>query len=546
MSDRQYQEVFKHDVYNAWNAGYQNVCGVMPTGAGKSFTVGEIIREMDCNSVAIAHRQELVGQLSLALANQGVHHHIITQPKIRNFIMSQHLKEFDHCFVDANARTAVIGVDTLIRQADRHDRFLKSVNLWVVDECHHLQKKNKWGKAVALMPNARGLGVTATPIRADGRGLGRHNDGLLDVIVEGPSMRELIQLGFLTDYRIFAPPSDVDYTRVEVSSTGDFKDHQLKAAVQESHLVGDVVDHYLRIAPGKLGVTFATDVETATEIAQQFNARGVPAEVVSAKTPDKERAAIIGRFRAGELRQLVNVDLFGEGFDLPAIEVVSMARRTLSYSLYSQQFGRSLRPLPGKGNAIIIDHAGNVAIHGLPDKERIWSLDSREKRPACKNPEDDIPLRYCVVCTQPYERIHTNCPHCGHYPEPEGRSKPEQVDGDLLELTPDVLAKMREQLELFDESPEAVANRMRYAGAPAVAYNSALQNLKNRREIQTALRESIAWFAHVQRTRGVDDHHSYRTFYHLFGIDVMNAQMLGKPEALELANRINKYLGEAA
>jgi len=208
------------------------------------------------------------------------------------------------------------------------------VTLCVIDEGHHVLKDNKWGTAFQIFPNAKGLLVTATPDRADGKGLGRHADGLVDAMIEGPTMRDLINQGYLTDYRVFAPPSDLDLSQVTTSADGDYNKAKLKAAVRKSHVIGDVVTHYLRIAPNKLGITFATDVETATDIAAQFNAQGVPAAVVSAKTSDADRVAILRRFKNRELLQLVNVDLFGEGFDLPAIEVVSMARPTQSYGFY--------------------------------------------------------------------------------------------------------------------------------------------------------------------------------------------------------------------
>ena len=165
-----------------------------------------------------------------------------------------------------------------------------------------------------------------------------------------------------------------------------------------------MVDHYLRIAKGKLGVTFAVDVEAAGDIATAFKKAGVPAEIVTAKTPDTLRASILRRFRNRELLQLVNVDLFGEGFDLPAIEVVSMARPTQSFSLFAQQFGRALRPMDGKEHAIIIDHVGNVHRHGLPDAPRDWSLDRRERR-SSKNVDIVIPTRTCPECAGAYERI---------------------------------------------------------------------------------------------------------------------------------------------
>lgn len=544
MQLRDYQQTLKDDIYAAWHQGHRNVMAVAPTGSGKTVLFSSILKDFDTPKVAIAHRQELVSQMAMALARFGVRHQIIGQKSLVKFIINEQVRELGTSFYSANAPCFVAGVDTLVRRGKSMRSTLDNVGLWIQDEGHHVLSDNKWGTAAQMMPNARGLAVTATPIRADGKGLGRETDGLMDVLVEGPSMRWLIDNGYLTDYRIFAPPSDLDLEQVDISkATGDYNPVKLKKAVQQSHLVGDVVDHYMRIASGKLGVTFATDVETATEISAQFNSHGIPAEVVSAKTPNVQRSDIIRRFRNRELLQLVNVDLFGEGFDLPAIEVVSMARPTQSYSLYCQQFGRALRIMEGKNYAIIIDHAGNVVRHGLPDKEREWSLDSRAKKPRAKKPDDEIPLRYCVKCTQPYERIKPACPYCGHHPTPAGRSRPEYVDGDLFELSPDVLAQMRAEVAKIDEDPMAKAAKMRFAGAPEAAVRSMIKKVTERSEAQGALRETIAWWAGAQRQVGRPDAESYRLFYHLFGTDVLSAQTLGTKDALALAERINHYLG---
>lgn len=541
---RDYQQSAKNDIYTSWFSN-RNVMAVLPTGAGKTVLFGSIINDHQGAVCAIAHRQELVGQISLALAKYGVRHKIIGPTATIRFIISEHHRELGASFYDPNSNVAVAGVDTLVRRTSQLEHFLKQVTLWVIDEAHHVLDGNKWGKAVNLFPNAKGLGVTATPMRADGRGLGRHCDGVMDAMIEGPTMRELINRGFLTEYRIFAPPSDLDMSDVTISAnTGEYSAKKLKKAVQQSHLVGDVVEHYLRIAPGKQGVTFATDVETATDISRQFNDKGVKSEVVSAKTPDKVRAEIIRRFRNKELQQLVNVDLFGEGFDLPSIEVISMARPTQSYGLYIQQFGRVLRILEGKKYGIIIDHAGNVVRHGLPDKARIWSLDSREKRPKLKDPEDDIPLRYCVECTQPYERILSRCPYCGHYPVPAGRDKPDYVDGDLTEMSPELLAQMRGDIAKIQEPPEHVANRLEYAGAPLAASRGAYSNHKKRQEAQTELCDSIAWWAGYQKHLGRSDSESYRLFYHMFKIDVLSAQALGRPDAITLKGKIDGRIGD--
>ena len=416
----------------------------------------------------------------------------------------------------------------------------------VVHNCHHVLESNKWGTAFKMFPNAKGLGVTATPLRADGKGLGRWVDGRFDTMVEGPGMRDLIYMKFLTEYRVFAPPSDFVRPGADaIGATGDFGHVKLKAAVKKSHIVGDVVTHYSRIAPGKLGVTFTDSVETATEIAAQFNAAGVPAAVVSAKTPDAERIAVLRRFKNRELLQLVNVDLFGEGFDLPAIEVVSMARATESYALYVQQFGRALRLLDGKLFAIIIDHVGNVERHGLPDARREWSLERREKRGKSKV-SDAIPVRACPKCTAVYERIYNACPFCGHIMTPAARSGPEQVDGDLIELDPAALAAMRGDIEKVDMDQEAYRLELVKKYVPLVGQLAGVKRHVATQEAQEALRGSIAWWAGYQRAEGRSDSESYRRFYFKFGTDVLTAQTLKAVDAIELAGRVNEHLGGLA
>lgn len=413
----------------------------------------------------------------------------------------------------------------------------------VVHNCHHLLRDNKWGKAITLFPNAKGLGVTATPCRADGKGLGAHSDGVFHDMIVGPTMRELIRGGYLCDYKIFAPLTYMPLSAADVGASGDYSSVKLRTASKASKIVGDVVENWQRLVAGKQTVVFATDVETATEIAQNFQAHQIRAEIVSANTPDDVRAAILDTFERREITVLVNVDLFGEGFDVPGIEVVCMARPTESYGLFAQQFGRALRPLAGKPYAIIIDHVGNVKRHGLPDAARLWSLDGKERRPRAVDPEDEIPLRYCTSCTQPYLRIKTACPWCGHVEIPDGRSRPEMVDGDLYEMDEALLAQLRGEVARIDESAAAVRQRMLHAGAhPAVAGN-VFNMVTERTRAQSALRESIAWWAAMQFDKGRDDRESYKLFYHLFGIDVLSAKALGMQDAYKLANRVNHALG---
>jgi len=566
MRLRPYQAENKGGIYTAWDEGARNVLSVNPTGSGKTVIFSEVIKEHEAPCVAIAHRQELVSQISLALARDGVRHRIIGPKPVVRLCVNNHMDELGQNFYSTNSPVAVAGVDTLVRRGAELANWLKSVTLWVQDEAHHVLESNKWGTAAQMFPNAKGLGVTATPIRADGKGLGRWADGLFDTMIEGPQMRDLINMGYLTDYRLFAPPSDLDLSGVTTSKDGDYNKVKLKTAVRRSHVIGDVVEHYIRIAKGKLGVTFATDVETATDIAKEFNRQGIPAAVVSAKTPDAERIAILRRFKRRELLQLVNVDLFGEGFDLPAIEVVSMARPTQSYALFVQQFGRSLRLMlseilagawdtytdqqrrqfiaeSSKPHAIIIDHVGNVERHMLPDAPRVWSLDRRDNKRGQK-PTDAIPVKGCPECTAVYERIYKACPFCGYEPIPTGRQGPKQVDGDLTEIDAETLAEMRGEILKVDMTVAEARAEMAEKYMPEIGIMAGMKRHEIRQEMQEALRASIAWWLGIHRSKGGTDSEGYRRFYHAFGIDVMTAQALKTKDALTLAHKINNHMGE--
>lgn len=564
VQSRPYQIKLERDIYNAWNDGDINVMPVAATGSGKTVVLSKLILENDGASAAIAHRQELVSQMSLALARNGVRHRVVGPDSVAKLCRQIHLLELGYHFVDPNARCGVCGVDSLVNM-DPSDPWLKQVTLQVQDEGHHVLKENKWGRAALMMPNARGLFPTATPKRADRKGLGRHADGLVDRMVFAPTMREIINMGYLTDYRVFCPESDLDLTNVKTGDGGDYVRAQLSAAVKKSHLTGDVVQHYLRIAKGKLGVTFCADVEHATATARAFREADIPAEVVSAKTPDALRANILRKFKRREVLQLVNVDLFGEGFDLPAIEVVSMARPTQSFALYSQQFGRSCRLMldsawfqevggvvrydtltdaerraviaqSNKPRAIVIDHVGNLQRHmGPPDRLVTWSLDRGETRTAAG---ELIPYRICAKCTQPYPRVLLKCEHCDHVQPPAVRNGPEFVDGDLCELDDNILAFWRGEIDRIDSAPRIPGH---LDGMAAAALK---RRHWERQQAQAALRNAMMWYSGLEAARGrTDVREQWKRFYFTFGVDVATAQTLGAAEAEALRLKIALELG---
>lgn len=546
---RPYQQDIRDDIESRW-LGVPNVLAVLPTGAGKTVLFSSILADEPGASCAIAHRQELVSQISLALARNGVRHRIIGQDPVIRMIVRLHMEEVGANYVVPNAKCAVASVNTLIGKkfSESLKPWLPTVKLWVQDEAHHVLRDNQWGRAAAMFPNARGLGVTATPLRADGNGLGRHADGLFDMMVIGPSMRDLINMGFLTEYRIFAPPSTFQRDQVAVSqTTGDFNLDQMRKAVassslvvhDEKQIVGDIVQHYQRIAPGKLGVTFVPDIATAEEVASQYVAAGIPAEIITGKTPDDERYKMMRRFKNRQTLQLVSIDVLGEGVDVPAIEVVSMGRPTESYGLYVQQFGRALRLLDGKDRAIIIDHVGNVMRHGLPDAPREWSLDRRERRSSGKS--DAQTIRACLnpECGAVYERFRDACPYCGTpVPPPAERSRPEFVDGDLFELDPAMLEQMRGAVARVDMTPEAYREQLARQGVPQIGIMANVKRHIERQETIGTLREAMAVWAGYERAAGLSDREIFRKFYIEHGHDWMTAQTLKRDEALGLAERV--------
>lgn len=570
MKLRPYQIGDEQAINDAWLAGAKNVLYVLPTGGGKTVVVSNIIKKHIGASCVIAHRQELVNQISTALNRDQVSHRIIGPTNVVRLAVNTHMNDTGKSYYNPNAACAVAGVDTLIKRHDQLKDWCGSVTKWVTDEGHHLLRKNKWGKAVSMFPNAIGLGVTATPIRASGEGLGKHHDGVFDTMVQGPPMRALINAGYLTDYRIIAPPPSFLMSDEDIGSTGEYKLKKVASKFQDNknRIIGDIVEHYLKFAKGKLGITFVPSVQAAIDTAKEFNARGVPAAAISSKTPDTERISLIKKLRNREILQLVNVDLFGEGFDLPAIEVVQMARHTASFALFSQQFGRALRLMISdilagawdtytdeqrrafiansvKPVAMIIDHVGNIRVdntgrHELPDSPRIWTLDRRDKRGKNK-PTDVIPTRTCLnpMCLSVYERIYNICPFCGESaPPPSVRSSPEFVDGDLIELDAATLAAMRGEIAKVDLDPTVYRTALTDKGLP-LAY--AVANTKKHIEQQQALRvlrEAINMWGGVQRSLGREDSESYKRFYWKFGVNVLGAQVLKTKEMILLTGKI--------
>lgn len=540
---RPYQSQTKVDVYHQWDSGAKNVVAVLPTGAGKSVVFADIANDahqqgkMQC---IMAHRTELVAQMSSHIARRGIKHRIIASRPVIAQVTAAHRREFGKSFVTPDGHCAVGSVQTIEARHKRGEiaQWAAQCDQWTIDEAHHVLEANIWGRVASLFTNARGLGVTATPKRADGMGLGRHHDGVFDAMVQGPTMRWLIDNGYLSDYQIAIPESDFYIDDSDLPKSGDFSRAKMKDASQKSHIVGDVVQEYLKLSAGKQAICFATDVETAGYIADQFNSAGVRAESVSAKTDTAVRADFIRRFREGSLTVLVNVDLFGEGFDVPAVETVIMARPTASLAVFLQQFGRALRLLDGKPYGLVIDHVSNWKRHGLPDKHHEWSLDRREKRGRQTPDPDDIPLTACRSCSRPYERFRQACPYCGYKPVTGGAGRGDliQIDGDLMLLDQAALAAMRAETVL--ESPQSLG--MRTAGGK-LAQMGAVNRQMDKVKAQQRLDAAISQWAGCQQAMGRPDSESYRRFYIATGMDVVTSLTQSRPAMEKLAEIVEGW-----
>ena len=548
--------------FQAWHEpNVFNLLWNVPTGGGKTVLMGDTIQQFNTATCAIAHRQELVSQISLALNRENIPHGILAPKKTQQQIIKLHHDTHGYSRYNYRSDVRVAGVDSL-RDYDTKDRWLAQVGLVVQDEAHHVLKANKWGRAMALFPNARGLFLTAHAIRADGCGLGRSASGLVDRLVLGPSCRDLISRGFLTDYDVYWPQSDLDFSDVQISrETGEYIQPQLRAATHRSkQLVGDVVAQYLKYAEGKLGVTFAVDIEDAKKIATAYNAAGVRAEIITSKTPIDVRGKFMRMFRLRQLQQLVSVDCLGEGVDVPAIEVVSMARRTASFQVFAQQLGRALRVMvsddqarnwatygdierlvriaaSAKKKAIVIDHVGNTAYfaqyHGRPCSRQQYDLDDRDSMPARRAIDS---LRPCLECAKPYERFLVACPYCGTVPEIATRGLPEQVEGDLVLMDPAAIEALKVNIAQIDGPAPDVS------GLPRVIANTQLARHRDKQFHQATLRHAMTIWGGWRKHLGEEDRVAHRRFYAMFGVDVLTAQALGVADATALELKVRNDL----
>ena len=522
---------------------------------------------------AVAHRKELVGQIALAYAKFDVPHRIVAPPDVVADARRAQLEILGYHRVDQKSKVGVCSVDTLNARNLEHDFWARNVNISHDDECHHNLKQNSWGRAKSKFPSLRSsIGYTATPHRADRKGIGAHASGFYTDLILGPQMWQALEWGYLTRYRLVTGKvTDLDLTNVATSASGDYNPQQMREAVKRSRqIVGDAVETYRRFCPGSKAALFAVDVEDACRYRDAFIAAGFTAEVVTAQTKPEVRRDALRRFKAGAIQVLCNVDLFGEGFDLPAIETVIQCRPTKSQALDHQQKGRALRLLiekwlmdrwhamtaaerldaiaaSAKPFAWILDLARNwaePAVGGLPDaRGRVWTTDDRAKA-GKSGPTDVPPVRACtnpepisadgMLCTGEYERFLTACPQCGYAPVPAGRTI-EQVDGDVTLVDEETLARLRGEYLAAHTTPS-------YGGPHSAALYA---RHRERHEALSALRQAIEWwgpFYEAEQGRKLTDREQMKAFYLTFGVTTLEAVSLKRAEADALRKKVLDWM----
>lgn len=411
---RPYQVEGVDNLRESWIQRHKRILLQLPTGGGKTVIAAEIVRGAVAKGnpvLFVAHRRELIHQAAAKLRDFGISSGLILAGE----------KASPHELVQVGS------IQTIAARLKRGRLELPPAAVVIIDEAHHAVAAS-YLKLVEAYPNAAILGLTATPVRGDGKGLGH----LFTDMVLGPNIPFLTEQGFLVDVRYFAP-SMPDLRGVKLVA-GDYNQEQLADRMDKPKLVGDVVANWGEICPDRKTVVFATSVKHSIHLAEQFKAVGVNAEHIDGETPLDERATILADLRDGLIQVVTNCMVLTEGWDSPDVSCCVLARPTKSLGLYLQMAGRVLRPAPGKSDTYLVDHSGSVYHHGFLHEPFDWSLDTDGKlgdREAQRKASEPKPIT-CEKCFTIYEKQHL-CPACGHMPEKFGRGV-QQVEGSLGEI----------------------------------------------------------------------------------------------------------------
>jgi DNA repair protein RadD len=326
--------------------GVACVCYQLPTGGGKTVVFCYILAAAASKGsrvLVIAHRNEILDQVARTLTSFGIRHGVIAAGYP----------------VAPEEPIQLASVFTLVRRPDSLGEF----DLLVIDEAHHAVAST-WRDVLAAAPDARVLGVSATPERLDGKGL----DDIFDELVRGPTVRELIDQGFLAPFVAYGPKTDLNLGGLRVTA-GDYQIDQLADVMSAGIVVKSAVSEYGRLCAGAPAIAFCVDVAHSQQVAEAFRDAGWRAAHVDGNTRREERRDLIRSLADGRLDVLTNCGLISEGLDVPGVVTVILLRPTMSRAMFLQQIGRALRP--GKPKAFILDHAGCIKRQTRPMSGRL-------------------------------------------------------------------------------------------------------------------------------------------------------------------------------
>lgn len=354
-----YQAEMKERIDTAFRS-YQSVMVQMPTGTGKTVLLSEVVKSEERRVKnpwvwIVVHRRELVEQIMKTLDT------MLSSPSSTPDTTSPLLSE--------NSRIKVMSIQWLSRH---YQDMAEKPSLIVIDEAHHAVAKT-YAEVMNAYTEAKKLGVTATPCRLNKKGF----TDLFDVLLQSWPTKKFIADGRLSLYDYMSIKADSIDQRMVFGLTkrgadGDFSLKEMSEKLDVKPSIERLCDTILRYAPNKKGIVYAIDIKHAEHIAEHYREHGINAVAISSKTPNDERRLTIDKFKTRQIQVLVNVDLFGEGFDCPDVEFIQLARPTLSLAKYLQQVGRGMRVFEGKKFCLILDNVGLYRLFGLPSDERDW------------------------------------------------------------------------------------------------------------------------------------------------------------------------------
>ena len=405
-----FQDKLVSQLRQAMMRGAKRVLLVSPTGSGKTVMFAYLVSRMATKGVRsniMVHRQELLEQVGATLDNF----------------------EADHGYIAASEPyspaplTHVSSVFTLARRLDK----MPTPDYAICDEAHHCIKGSTWANCVDHWNGARLIGVTATPERLSGEGLGQ----MFDEMIIGPGVAELMHDGFLCKYKMFAPKQQLDTSQLHMRG-GDYKKDEAEGLVNKPSITGNAVAHYRKYLNGAPAVAFCVSRKHAAQVAEDFRAAGFRSASIDGTMKKPDRRQMVKDFGNGQLNVMTSCQLINEGFDVPGMHGAILLNPTQSLARYLQECGRTFRIAPNKDFAYLLDHVGNSARHGLPCEEREWSLDSKKRGKRNRDP-DDIAIRQCGFCGAVCGAAATKCVECGQVFPVKPRSIRE-IEGELEEV----------------------------------------------------------------------------------------------------------------